>query len=110
MLKEFILSKFKQNEKKYEDISEKINEMNTDECLELIQQSKRHLKYLENKDGYAFTGLNIGFYFNKSKTNIPDNESLEEIDPYLEAILKEVAIDYCKTVVNKASERLKEIL
>lgn len=105
MIKEWFITNFKK-----EETVKRIEDMSSDELMQYLQEIKYYLSKLENKDGYAYTGLNIGFYYNKSKSNIPNNETLEEIDPYLEEILKEVAINYYKETIKQATERLKELL
>jgi len=106
-IKDWFLDKFKKENK---ETLKRIEDMTSGELMQHIQECNYYIEKLENKDGYAFTGLNIGFYYNKSNSNIPDNETLEEINPYLEEILKEIAIEYYRKTLKQATERLKELL
>ena len=107
----FILEKLGLNKKENkEDIHTHIEKMNSNELMECIQESKRLIKRLENKDGGLYDDLNICYCDYKSKSNFLNGDTVEKIDPWLEAMLKEVAIEYHNYVIKEASERLKEVL
>lgn len=90
-------------------IKKELENMDNFETMQFIVDNENLLKKL-SKDCYYMNRLNICFCYFKSHSTFLDGETVTEINPYIEEMLRNCTIEYLTEAIKSAKEKLKSEL